>query len=103
MTDRSFTVVGVTPPRFTGLHSVDIGDSPLNYTQLWIPIRHAAGWPGVPAREAEWLSLIGRLTPGETYDAAGTALTTVAQRLAAAYPDSRRGAYGRPQSRLRPE
>ena len=92
VTDRSFTVVGVAPPGFAGVHLVDIGDSPLNYAQLWIPLRHAAAWPGVPAREAEWHSVIGRLAPGETYDTAGTAMATAAVRLAAAYPDTRRGA-----------
>ncbi|HYN05904.1 MAG TPA: ABC transporter permease [Vicinamibacterales bacterium] len=91
--DRTFTVVGVTPPRFTGLQPNDIGDSPLNYTQLWLPLHHASGWPGVPGREIPWHSLIGRLAPRATHDAALAALTPGAQRLAAAYPDSRRDAY----------
>ncbi|HEY7476572.1 MAG TPA: ABC transporter permease [Vicinamibacterales bacterium] len=91
--DRSFTVVGVTPPRFTGLQPADIGESPLDYTQLWLPMHHAAGLPGTPGREIAWLSLIGRLAPEATQDAALASLTLGAHRLSAAYPDSRRGAH----------
>jgi predicted permease len=91
--DRTFTVVGVAPPRFSGTHPPDIDESPLDGLQLWLPLHHAAGWPGVPGRESPWHRVIGRLAPNVTHDDARAALTPAAQRLAAAYPDSRRGAY----------
>jgi hypothetical protein len=52
--NRTFTVVGVAPPRFAGTKPADIGESPLNSLQLWLPLHHAAGWAGVPGRESPW-------------------------------------------------
>jgi len=90
--DRPFTVVGVAPPRFTGVQPTGLGASPLNATQLWLPLHHAIGWPGVPDREVPWHSAVGRLGPGATQDDARTAMMFGAQRLAAAHPLNRRGA-----------
>ena len=39
-----------------------------------------------------WHTVVGRLAPGSTEDTARTAMTLGAQRLAAAYPETRRGA-----------
>jgi putative ABC transport system permease protein len=90
--DRPFTVVGVAPPRFTGVQPTGLGESPLNATQLWLPLHHAIGWPGVPDREVPWHSAVGRLAPRATQDDARSAMTFGAQRLAAAHPLNRRGA-----------
>jgi predicted permease len=92
VSDRLFTVVGIAPPRFTGVRFGDIGDSPLNYIQLWIPLRHAAGWPGVPHREIPWHTVVGRLASGATLAGAEAELAAGAARLAAAYPATRRAA-----------
>src|SRR6185503_1216361 len=56
------------------------------------PLHHAAGWPGTPGREVIWHSLIARLAANATHDDVQAVFTLGAQRLAAAYPDSRRGA-----------
>jgi putative ABC transport system permease protein len=91
--DRAFTVVGVAPAGFTGIQFADIGENPLERTQLWLPLHQAANWPGVPHRELPWLNAVGRLAPGATLDTARSALTAGAGRLAAANPAARRGAY----------
>jgi predicted permease len=90
---RTFTVVGVTPPRFTGTQPPDIGESPLDHIQVWVPLRHAAGWPGLPGAETAGFRVIGRLALDATHEDALIALKPGTQRLAAAYPESRRGAY----------
>ena len=90
--DRPFTIVGVAPPRFTGIQPTGLGQSPLTATQLWLPLHHAIGWPGVPSRDVPWHSVVGRLAPGATHDDAGAAMRFGAQRLATAYPQTRRGA-----------
>ena len=90
--DRPFTVVGVAPAGFTGIRPPEVFDNPLNRTQLWIPLHHAATWPGARHRELPWHSVVGRLTPGTTLDAARSAMAPGAERLTAAYPSARRGA-----------
>jgi predicted permease len=90
--DRVFTVVGVAPAGFTGIQPPEIGDNPVTRTQLWLPLHHAANWPGAPHRELPWHSVVGRLAPGATLETARSSMTLGAERLAAAYPASRRGA-----------
>jgi len=89
---RSYTVVGIAPPRFTGLQPADVGDSSLNYTQLWLPMRDAAAWPGAPSPMSAWLTVRARLAPGKTLDDARGSLQAVAARIATAHPAERRNA-----------
>ena len=44
----SFTVVGVSPPRFHGMHSLDPGQDDSNGVQAWIPLALAPQWPSAP-------------------------------------------------------
>jgi putative ABC transport system permease protein len=63
---RSFTVVGVAPARFHGIHEIDLGDDDSHGLQLWIPLQHARGWPGAAPSSDPWLIGIGRLRDGAT-------------------------------------
>lgn len=91
-----YTIVGVTPPSFTGV-------APLLQPEIWTPMAYdddvqPAGIIGiVPSptgatrlerRGERWLFVKGRLKPGETVERAGANLQTIAHRLAAAYPQT---------------
>ena len=74
------TVIGVTPPRFTGMS----GPSELN---VWLPLPALAQIaPGVSAEE-EAYAVAARLQPGVTASAASAAVHAIAQRVDAAYSD----------------
>jgi len=93
---RSYTVVGVTPPAFTGL---EVGAAPL----LWVPMAMQAevrppssgflrrqmegSFDLLSRRQIGWLDMIGRLEPGSTADQVTSALAVVAGRLAR-HPDN---------------
>ena len=89
---RDFTIVGVAPPRFTGVQPSDVGASPLDSGQLWLPLRFAASWPGGPSRDQAWLTVVGRLEPGVSIADAGRTLDVAAARIAAERPDIRKNA-----------
>lgn len=58
--DRPFTIVGVTPSRFTGL---EVGQS----FDVALPVCSAALWSdGLDRRDLWWLTVIGRLKPDWT-------------------------------------
>jgi len=58
--DRPFTIVGVTPPRFTGL---EVGQS----FDVALPVCSAALWSdGLDRRDLWWLTVMGRLKPDWT-------------------------------------
>jgi predicted permease len=65
--DARFTIVGVTPPGFTG---EIVGQE----TEIWLPIAmHPVLWPNVPLLDdpqVYWLQLVGRLQPGVTLERA---------------------------------
>jgi predicted permease len=86
------TVVGIAPPRFTGIQPPDPGASPLDHPQLWLPLSLAARWPGVPDRDASWLTVVGRLSDGASQDVVRAQVAPAAAGLAADRPDIRRGA-----------
>jgi predicted permease len=74
--DVPFTIVGVAPPRFRGAAWEARDDM-----QVWLPLSsHARVFPDVP-NDAEVFFAIGRLQPGMTREAAGTAALVVAGRI----------------------
>ncbi len=89
---RDVTIVGVAPPRFTGVQPSDVGTSPVDYVQLWLPLRLTSIWPGSPSRDHPWLTVMGRLAPGFTHKTAAPSLSVAASRLAALRPDARKQA-----------
>lgn len=107
---RSFTVVGVAPPGFTGLEVI-------NDIQVFVPmmmqelVRPPRGnFTGGDAtlldkRGQRWLTMSGRLKPGVTPEQAQAEVSGIAQQLEADYPQTNRGllATVRPASQGRPE
>lgn len=84
---RSATVVGVGPEGFRG-HFIGFP------TDLWLPLGAAAHFlPGFDPDDRSRMpfEMIGRLREGATPEAARAALGTVADRLAAEFPDTHRG------------
>ena len=88
----SVTIVGIAPPRFTGIQPSDIGASPLDYAQIWLPIALAPRWQGAPDRDAPWLTVVGRLSEHSTQDDARVQSEAAAARVSAMRPDARRNA-----------
>ena len=86
---HGFTVVGVAPEGFPG---TTFGLQ----MDLWVPM---AMFPVVmpdgrtllESRGARWLNAVARLKHGVTIEAAGAAVSTVARRLEAAYPQDNAG------------
>jgi predicted permease len=76
---RSYTVVGVTPPRFRGLQ---IGRE----CDVWIPMTTPA-----PMRGDRRLALVGRLASAARPSTAGDELRRLSDHLAARYPSTNRG------------
>jgi putative ABC transport system permease protein len=72
------TIIGVLPPRF------QFSDDP---TDLWRPL----GLTGEENRGSHFLAPVGRLRPGATLEQARAEITTIADRLAASYPESNQG------------
>src|SRR6185369_6387653 len=88
LNNTSYTIVGVTPASFRGLRT---GLPP----EFWLPIT-TASQIGSSGRATRGLEIIGRLKPGVTLSQAQSQLTTIAARLAQAYPRSNLGTYERP-------
>ncbi len=88
LSGRPFTVVGVAPPTF---HGVDLILDP----QFWVPLGNveqlAPSVPSRTSRHSHWLAVIGRLNPGASHAQAAAELRGLAQRFAAAYPETDRG------------
>jgi putative ABC transport system permease protein len=76
-----FTIVGVAPPDFTGIH-------PEGRTDLWIPGGMARVAKGLPATAktavAPAVAIFGRLSPGATVATVQTSCNVIARDLAAA-------------------
>lgn len=77
---RSFTVIGVMPPRF---------EFPDRYVELWAPLVFTAG--ELTMRGYHHLGVIARLRPGVAPQNAHTELNGIAGRLAQEYPETNRG------------
>ncbi len=76
LNDRTYTIVGVMPEDFA---------FPLTITQLWAPRELD---PAAYSREQRFLQVAARLKPGVTIEQAQAEMNTIAQRLAAEYPQS---------------
>jgi predicted permease len=95
---RSYSVIGVAPPGFTG---PALGQAP----DAWVPmalqpelrppsagLRRELGTSFMlNVRQLGWLNLIARLPDGMRHDAAHASLDVLALQLESAYPDSNRG------------
>lgn len=78
---QPFTVVGIMPPGFA---------FPTAGIQAWAPLSLIPK-TGIPRRrEVRFLSVIGRLAPGTTLEAARREMSLIADRLSEAYPNSNR-------------
>lgn len=82
-----FTIVGVTPPGFTGAEGVTMPDLwvPISmYSQLYPPLKNQQD--RLTDRATHWLNIVGRLKPGVSPEQAEAALSIIAARLAQAFP-----------------
>ena len=77
LNDRSYSVVGVMPPRF---------QYPTREDELWVPIAFDSNEAG--DRTTHYLKVLGRLKAGVTLAQAQADLTTIATRLQQQYPKS---------------
>ena len=88
LSGRPFTVVGVAPPPF---HGLDLVLDP----EFWVPLGNveqlAPSIPSRTSRHSHWLAVIGRLNPRVSPTQAAAELRGLAQRFAAAYPETDRG------------
>lgn len=85
---KPYTIVGVTDPEFRGLR---LGLPP----EFWLPMTTASDY-ATSGRGDRGLELTGRLKPGVTPAQAQAELTTIAARLAQAYPETNLGTLERP-------
>lgn len=75
-----FTIIGVTPPRFTGLY-------PMLRTDVWAPLMMLAQLRAQGRLEdpgSAWLELVGRVTPGHSRADAQSELATLTRQFATA-------------------
>jgi predicted permease len=85
MNGIEFIVVGVTPDRFTGLSNLI---RPAFYAPMMMSARLSANPKALESRGARNLTVKGRLKPGVSMAQAQAELTTFAQNLQRAYPDT---------------
>ena len=85
---KPYTIIGVTGPEFRGLR---LGPRP----EFWLPMTAASDY-AASGRGDRGLELTGRLKPGVTPAQAQAQLTTIAARLAQAYPETNLGTLERP-------
>lgn len=78
---ESYLVIGVAPPHFGQQSKVD----------TWIPMGFKPDEIKPEARGGHYLSVIGRLRPGVTFEQAKAELEVLAAQLARQYPDSNKG------------
>jgi predicted permease len=88
LNDQPYTIAGVVEPSFRGLR---LGLPP----EFWLPMGTASDH-AKNGRNSRGIELVGRLKPGVTLDHAQTQLTTIAARLAQAYPENNLGTLERP-------
>ena len=85
MNGIEFTVIGVTPDRFTGLNQLI---RPAFYAPLMMYPRLSANPKALESRASRELSIKCRLKPGVSMTQAQAELTTFARNLERAYPDT---------------
>lgn len=87
----NFTIVGVAPPRFTGLEVAMAPD-------FWAPLSMSERLlhdPGrLTSRFSHFLMVEGRLAPGQTTQSAQAEVSLLASDLAKAHPDSNKNVGG---------
>ncbi len=88
LNSKPYTIVGVTDRTFRGLH---LGPAP----EFWLPI--TASEIATSGRGDRGIELTGRLKPGATIEQAQTQITTIAARLAQAYPETNLGTLAQPK------
>jgi putative ABC transport system permease protein len=77
----AYTVIGVLPPGFR--HP---GKSIEREAEVWVPVGYAAApWPTPPVRRARFVSVLARLKPGETIQAAQAELDSLTNALTHQY------------------
>jgi predicted permease len=84
MNGALFTVVGVAPEGFRGIHA---GGPEL----IWVPLQMAAldkSRGELISRKNRWFDLVGRLKPEHTLESAADEMTALAAHLEAAYPET---------------
>jgi predicted permease len=87
---RSFVIVGVAPPGFSG-------PGRLLAHELWLPMGARQGIIGAPLiswfelRDALMIDVLGRLRPGISFAQARTGVGALAHRLDLAYPQANHG------------
>ncbi len=86
---KPHTIVGVTDPSFRGIR-LGLGALP----EFWIPM--STSQYATSGRDDRGIQITGRLKQGVTVEQAQTELTTIAARLAQAYPKSNLGTLERP-------
>jgi len=74
-----FTVIGVMPPSFR---------YPANEVDLWLPMSYITEGMIPSLRQVRWRSVIARLAPGATVEAAQGEVASILERLAEEYPES---------------
>ncbi len=79
----TYTVIGVMPAAF------DLPISPA-HTDAWTPLVFASNTDS-KNRGSHWLSVVGRLRAGTTFEAAESEMNTIASRLVAEYPNDLAG------------
>ena len=85
MNGIEFTVIGVTPDRFTGMNQMI---RPALYAPLMMYPRLSANPKALDSRSTRDLSVKGRLKPGVSMTQAQAELTAFAQNLQRTYPDT---------------
>ena len=88
LNNNPYTIVGVIEPTFKGLR---LSAPP----ELWLPMSTASDY-ATNGRNSNSIEIVGRLKPGVTVDDAQAQVTTVAARLAQAYPETNMGTLERP-------
>ena len=91
----SFIVIGVAPPRFHGMQTLDPGQDDSNGVQAWMPLALASQWPTRPSLETGWLTVVGRVKAGLTIADVERQLAVSAARIAASQPTMRANAAPR--------
>ena len=88
-----YVVVGVGPEEFRG----HIGGLDEAYNQLWLPLSHHPRLDAEDARsqrDANWVRIVARLTPGTTVPQADAAVQSAMAALAARYPSTNQEKIG---------
>ena len=86
--NKPYTIVGVLESSFRGLRLSGVPD-------FWLPMSTASDYV-TGGRNSRGIEMVGRLKPGTTVNDAQAQLTTIAARLAQAYPETNLGTLERP-------